>query len=132
MPQQNIKEVDLKMDIEFISEDRVNCIRDSNYNSYIKFNSNLIKAYIPDFQIFNNGVYKNSLEFNNVSIDGTKIRLIGINKNITDSRYRDREIYMNIEILGENSDYYSANIEWNGLDSSFKEYSRNVKAKLYK
>ncbi len=123
---------DKKFDIELISEDRVNCIRDDKYNSYIKFNSDLTKAYIPDFQIFNNGEYKNSLEFDNISIDGTKIILKGTNKNITDNRYKNREIYMNIEILGENSDYYSANIEWNGLDSSLKEYSRNMKAKIYK
>ncbi len=121
-----------KFNIELISEDRVNCIRDNNYNSYIEFNSNLTKAYIPNFQIFNNGEYKNSLEFDNIYIDGTKIILKGINKNITDSRYKNREIYMNIKILGENSNYYSANIEWNGLDANLKEYSRNMKVKLIK
>ncbi len=121
-----------KFDIELISEDRVNCIRDDNYNSYIKFNSNLTKAYIPNFQIFNNGEYQNSLEFDNISIDGNKIKLSGVNRNIADSRYKDKNIYMNIEILGEDSDYYSADIEWNGLDSDLKEYSRSMKAKLYK
>ncbi len=121
-----------KFSIELIVEDRVNCTRDNIDNSVIEFSSDLKSATIPDFQIFNNGKYANSLEFDNISIDNNIITLIGINKNISDSEYKDKIIYMKIEILGESEDYYSANIEWNGLDRDLPEYSRTMKAKLYK
>ncbi len=121
-----------KFSIEFIDEDRVNCIRTNIDNSVISFSPDLQKATIPNFQIFNNGKYSNSLEFDTISIDNNKITLTGINKNISDSKYKDKIIYMNIEIIGENEDYYSADIEWNGLDKDLSQYSRKMKAKLYK
>jgi len=121
-----------KFSIELIVEDRINCTRTNIDNSVIEFSSNLETATIPNFQIFNNGEYANSLEFDNISIENNLITLTGINKNISDSKYRDKIIYMKIRLIGESEDYYSVDIEWNGLDENLPQYSRSMKAKLYK
>lgn len=120
-----------KFSIELIDEDRVNCTRTNIDNSVIEFNSDVTQATIPDFQIFNNGEYPNSLEFDNISIEDNLITLVGINKNISDTKYKNKVIYMKIRILADAEDYYTAELEWNGLDKNLPQYSRRMRAKLY-
>lgn len=123
---------DKKFNIELIVEDRINCTRADNYNSAIEFSADLKTAKVKDFEIFNTGEYANTLEFDRVSVEGTTINLKGTNKNIVDERFKGKNIYMKFTVLGESSTYYSVDLEWNGLDETLPEYSRNMKAKLYK
>ena len=121
-----------KFDIEIVIEDRANCTRVDNFNSAIKFSTNFNTAKIEDFQIFNNGKYSNSLEFNKISIDGRKINMSGTNIHIEDENFKGKDVYMNLMIISETTNYYSVEIEWNGIDENQQKYSRSTKAKLHK
>ncbi|MCK4442244.1 MAG: hypothetical protein KAU90_09575 [Sulfurovaceae bacterium] len=118
--------------IELVVEDRVNCTRSDNGNSAIDFSSNLKSAKVKDFQIFNNEEYPNTLDFNSIKIDGKTIIMRGVNKNIVDEKYKNKPIFMKFTLLGQTADYYSVDLEWNGLDENEPLYSRDMKAKLYK
>jgi hypothetical protein len=121
-----------KFPIEIIMEDRINCTRVDSYNSAIEFSNDFKRAKIEDFQIFNNGKYSNTLEFNKISIDGKRINMSGTNKHIEDKNFKGKNIYMNFTIISEAKNYYSVEIEWNGIDDSQPKYSRSMKAKLHK
>jgi len=118
--------------IELVVEDRVKCTRSDNFNSAIEFSSDFKSAIVRDFQIFNNGKYPNTLEFDSISVDGATITMRGVNKNIVDEKYKNKPIFMKFTLLGETEDYYAVDLEWNGLDENLPEYSRDMKAKLYK
>lgn len=118
--------------IELVVEDRVNCTRSDNRNSAIEFSRDLQTAIVKDFQIFNNEEYPNTLEFNSIEIDGKTITMRGVNKNIVDEKYKDKPIFMKFTLLGQTADYYSVELDWNGLDENEPLYSRDMKAKLYK
>ena len=118
--------------IELVIEDRKNCTRKDVYNSEISFGADMKSVVIKDFQIFNNGEYPNTLEFNAISIGDRELRLTGINKNSPDRKLRDKKIYMNIKLIGERSNYYAVELDWNGYDASKHSFSRQMKAKLYK
>jgi hypothetical protein len=124
--------VNKKFPIELVVEDRVKCTRKDNFNSAIEFSSDLKSAIVRDFQIFNNGKYPNTLEFNSISVDGATIIMRGVNKNIVDKKYKNKPIFMKFTLLGESEDYYAVDLQWNGLDENKPEYSRDMKAKLYK
>jgi len=121
-----------KFPIELVVEDRIHCTRTDNFNSAIEFSSDLKSAIVKDFEIFNNGKYANTLEFDSISIDGTTITMRGINKNIVDEKYKNKPIFMKFTLLGESDEYYAVDLEWNGLDENKPQYSRDMKAKLYK
>ena len=118
--------------IELVIEDRKNCTRKDIYNSAISFGDNMKSVVIKDFQIFNNGEYPNTLEFNSISIGDRELKLTGINKHSPDKRLRDTNIYMNIKLIGETQNYYAVELDWNGYNSSKTSFSRQMKAKLYK
>jgi len=121
-----------KFPIELVVEDRVNCIRSDNYNSAIEFSSDLQTATVKDFEIFNNGQYPNTLNFNSISINGKTITMRGTNDNIVDEEYKGKPIFMKFTLLGQTAEYYSVELEWNGLDENKPLFSRDMKAKLYK
>jgi len=122
--------------IELRKEDRVACTKEDSFNSAIKFSADLKTAKIEDFKMltfkYDGEPAKNTLEFDTVFIEKGKIEMSGINKNIPANGYKDKSIYMNITIIGEASDYYSVEMEWNLLDKSEPLYVRKMKAKLYK
>jgi len=121
-----------KFPIELVVEDRVNCTRSDNFNSAIEFSSDLQTATVKDFEIFNNGKYPNTLDFNSISIDGKTITMRGTNDNIIDEEYKGKPIFMKFTLLGQTAEYYSVELEWNGLDENKPLFSRDMKAKLYK
>ena len=121
-----------KFPIELVVEDRVNCTRSDNFNSAIEFSNNLQTAIVKDFEIFNNSEYPNTLKFNSIVINGKTIMMRGTNDNIADERYRGKTIFMKITLLGQTDNYYSIELEWNGLDENNPLYSRDMKAKLYR
>ena len=41
-------------------------------------------------------------------------------------------IFMNIKFVGEGSDYYGVELEWNGHNANNPSLSRSMKAKIYK
>ncbi|HHH19659.1 MAG TPA: hypothetical protein ENK86_04015 [Campylobacterales bacterium] len=118
--------------IELIEEDRVDCQREEHFNSYLRFNSNASVAIIDSFQIFNNGEYANTLEFDTIYFDGDVLKMVGWNRHINDPVYQDKMVYMSLKVIGETSQYYSVEMEWNGLDMGQPSYARTMKAKLYK
>ncbi|NEW60395.1 hypothetical protein GSY74_03795 [Sulfurovum sp. bin170] len=122
--------------IELRDEDRVACTKVDSFNSAIEFSADLKTAKIENFEMatltYNGEPAKNSLDFDTVLIDGKSIKLSGTNKNIPAKNYQNSSIYMNFTIIGEATDYYSVEIEWNLLDKSEPLYSRSMKAKLYK
>jgi pathogenesis-related protein 1 len=123
--------------IELRKENRVTCaVPIDKFNSAIKFSADLKTAKIENFEMvvftYNGEPAKNTLEFDTVVVDGNTIKMSGINKNIPVSDYQNNDIYMNIKIVGEATDYYSVEIEWNALDASNSLYTRTMKAKLYK
>ncbi|MCH9740615.1 MAG: hypothetical protein K0U38_07225 [Epsilonproteobacteria bacterium] len=131
----SFKSIDLdnkSFSIELIVEDRKACTRDSNFNSAIKFGTNLSSIKIEDFQIFNNDKYPNTLEFDTVTIGEKTLKISGVNRHIADIDYQNKEIYMNMTLIGETQEYYAVELDWNGLDASLTKYSRQMKAKLYK
>jgi len=128
----NISLAGQKFLIELVVEDRVNCTRIDNHNSAIEFSSDGQSAIVKDFEIFNNGNYQNSLEFNSIVIDGSSIIMRGTNDNIIDEKYKGQPIFMKFVLLGQTTDYYSVELEWNGLDGNKPLFSRDMKAKLYK
>jgi len=119
-----------KFPIELVVEDRVNCTRIDKYNSAIEFSSDLKTATVKDFEIFNNDKYPNTLNFNSISIDGKTITMRGTN--INNEEYKDKPIFMKFTLLGQTAEYYSVELEWNGLDENEPLFSRSMKAKLYK
>jgi len=121
-----------KFPIELVVEDRVNCTRSDNYNSAIEFSNDLKTARVKDFEIFNNGKYPNTLNFNSISIDGKTITMRGTNDNVVDEKYKGKPIFMKFTLLGQTKKYYSVELEWNGLDANEPLFSRDMKAKLYK
>jgi len=128
----NISLAGQKFPIELVVEDRVNCNRSDNYNSAIEFSSDAQSAIVKDFEIFNNGNYQNSLEFNSIVIEGNSITMRGTNDNIVDEEYKGKPIFMKFTLLGQTADYYSVELEWNGLNENEPLFSRDMKAKLYK
>jgi len=122
--------------IELRQEDRTACTKVDYFNSSISFAADLQSAVVDDFEMltltYNNAPAINRLEFDTVSIENNVIKLSGINKNIPATAYQDKNIYMNIRMIGEADDYYSVEMEWNVLDSSNALYTRSMKAKLYK
>jgi hypothetical protein len=122
--------------IELRKEDRVACTKEDLFNSAIEFSSDLKTARVENFEMFtfkfNGEPARNTLEFNRVSIDAEKIKMSGINKNIQADEYKGNGIYMNITIIGEATDYYSVEMEWNLLDKNEPLYTRRMKAKLHK
>ncbi len=122
--------------IELRKEDRVACTKEDYFNSSISFSVDLSSAVVEDFEMialtYNDAPAKNKLEFDHVMIDDNIIKLTGKNKNIPASSYRDRDIYMNITVIGESTLYYAVEMEWNVLDGSNPLYTRTMKAKLYK
>jgi len=121
-----------KFPIELVVEDRVNCTRSDKYNSAIEFSNDLKTATVKDFEIFNNDKYPNTLNFNSISIDGKTITMRGTNDNVVDEKYKGKPIFMKFTLLGQTAEYYSVELEWNGLDENIPEFSRDMKAKLYK
>jgi len=121
-----------KFPIELVVEDRVECTRSDKSNSAIEFSNDLQTATVKDFEIFNNGQYPNTLNFNSVSIDGKTITMRGTNDNIIDEEYKGKPIFMKFTLLGQTAEYYSVELEWNGLDENKPLFSRDMKAKLYK
>ncbi|MCK5854252.1 MAG: hypothetical protein KAG56_03460, partial [Sulfurovaceae bacterium] len=117
--------------IELVVEDRKNCTRKDNHNSAISFGANLKSVIIKDFQIFNNGEYPNTLEFNAITIGDRELKLTGVNKNNPKKSLRDAKIYMNIKLIGETKEYYAVELDWNGYDINRPTFSRQMKAKLY-
>ncbi len=123
--------------IELRKEDRVTCAMPiDKYNSAIEFSADFKTARVENFEMvvftFNGEPAKNTLEFDRVEMDGNTIKMSGTNRNIPAIEYRNSHIYMNIKIMGEATDYYSVEIEWNVLDDSNPQYARTMKAKLYK
>jgi hypothetical protein len=122
--------------IELRQEDRANCTKKDYFNSAITFSPNLQSATIEDFRMltltYNNAPATNRLEFDRLTIDNNTIKLTGINRNVPATKYQDKNIYMNIHLIGEADSYYSVEMEWNVLDSSEPLYRRSMKAKLYK
>ncbi len=122
--------------IELRDEDRVACTKVDSFNSAIEFSADLKTAKIENFEMvtfkYNGEPAKNTLEFDTVSIEGNKIKLTGTNKNIPAEDYQAKGIYMNITIMGEATEYYAVEIEWNALDASVDGYARTMKAKLNK
>jgi len=116
--------------ITLIDEDRVNCKRRDTKNSAIQFNGNLSKAIVKNFQIFNDGKYPNTLEFNDIKIHGRTMILRGENSH--NDTYKNSDIFMTITLLGETPAYYAVELSWNGIDERIKPYNRRMKAKLYK
>jgi hypothetical protein len=121
-----------KFPIELVVEDRVNCTRSDNRNGAIEFSNDLQTAKVKDFEIFNNGKYPNTLEFNSITKDGKTIIMRGTNDNIADEKYKGKNIFMKFTLLGQTADYYSVELEWNGLDEDKPLFNRDMKAKLYK
>ncbi len=128
----NISLAGKKFPIELVIEDRINCTRHDEFNSAIEFSNDLQTAEVKDFQIFNNGEYPNTLKFNSIIIDGKTITMRGTNDNIADENYKGKDIFMKFTLLGDTPTYYPVELEWNGLDESKPQYSRTMKAKLYK
>ena len=118
--------------IELVVEDRKNCTRKDTYNSEIGFGEKMKSVVVKNFQIFNNGEYPNTLEFNHISIGDRALKLTGLNKNSPDKKLRDKKIYMNIKLIGETRDYYAVELDWNGYDADKRAFSRQMKAKLHK
>ncbi|SFV64057.1 putative deoxyribonucleotide triphosphate pyrophosphatase [hydrothermal vent metagenome] len=122
--------------IELRKEDRIACTKVDSLNSAIEFSADLKTAKIENFEMvtftYNGEPAKNTLEFDTVLIDDKTIKLSGINKNIPAKDYQNNSIYMNLTIIGEATDYYSVEIEWNALDKDEPLYTRRMKAKLYK
>jgi hypothetical protein len=56
----------------------------------------------------------------------------GTNDNIVDEKYKGKNIFMKFTLIGQTDEYYSVELEWNGLDEDRPRYSRVMKAKLYK
>ena len=128
----NISISNKRFPIELVIEDRKNCTRKDNYNSAISFGVGLKSITIKDFQIFNNREYPNTLEFNAIFIGDKELKLTGINKNSPDKMLRGKKIYMNIKLIGQTSNYYAVELDWNGYDASRTSFSRQMKAKLYR
>jgi len=118
--------------IELVVEDRAECTRSDKYNSAIEFSNDLKTATVKDFEIFNNDKYPNTLNFNSISINGKTITMRGTNDNIEDEKYKGKSIFMKFTLLGQTEEYYSVELEWNGLDENEPLFSRDMKAKIYK
>ena len=108
-------------------EDRVNCVRTDNRNGYINFAKGFQSAQLIDFDIFNGTNYTATLDFNKVVIEDNMVKLTG--RGVTAEKY---PIFMNIEFVGETSDYYGVELEWNGHNENNETFSRQMKAKFYK
>ena len=115
------------LSIELTEEDRVNCVRTDNRNGYINFAKGFQSAQLIDFDIFNGTNYTTTLDFDKVVIEDNKVKLTGTG--VTAEKY---PIFMNIEFVGETSDYYGVELEWNGHNENNETFSRQMKAKFYK
>ena len=118
--------------IELFSEDRTKCTRISSMNSAIELGKDFNTIQIKEFKIFNTDTASVTLEFDSLLISKDMLKLTGKNRHIADKNYQDKDIYMNIKIIGETSTYYGVEIDWNGYDATQKQYSRQMRAKLYK
>ena len=128
IPTINTKDIsDKELEIELVAEDRINCTRTDNRNGSIKFTKDFQSAQLIDFDIFNGTSYTATLDFNRVVIRDNKVEMTGTG--LAEEKY---PIFMNIEFVGETSDYYGVKLEWNGHNSNEQNLSRSMKAKIYK
>jgi len=116
-----------KLEIELVDEDRVNCVRTDNRNGSIKFAKSFKSAQLIDFDIFNGDKYTATLNFDTVKIEDNIVKLTGTG--LAKEKY---PIFMNIKFVGEASDYYGVELEWNGHNADDKTLSRKMNAKIYK
>ena len=119
--------VDKALSIELVVEDRVNCTRIDNTNGSIKFAKGFQSAQLIDFDIFNGDSYTVTLDFDTVTIQDNMVMMTG--KGLEENQ---PSIFMNIKFVGETSSFYGVELEWNGYDAAQPQYSRKMKAKLYK
>jgi len=128
IPTINTKDITSKnLEIELVAEDRVNCNRTDKINGSIKFAKGFKSAQLIDFDIFNGDSYTVTLDFDEVTIVDNMVKLTGTG--LAEEKY---PIFMNIKFVGETSDYYGVELEWNGHNANDKTLSRKMKAKIYK
>ena len=128
IPTINSKDITKKaLELELISEDRVNCNRTDNRNGSIKFAKSMKSAQLIDFDIFNGDTYTVTLNFDKVEILKNEIKLTGTG--VSADKF---PIFMNIKFVGETSTYYGVDLQWNGHDENNVTLSRTMKAKIYK
>jgi len=128
IPTINTSDITAKnLEIELVEEDRVNCTRTDNRNGSINFAKSFKSAQLIDFDIFNGTKYTATFDFNSVTIVDNMVKLTG-----TGLATEKFPIFMNIKFVGETSEYYGVELEWNGHNTNDKTLSRSMKAKLYK
>jgi len=128
IPTINTKDIVAKnLEIELVEEDRVNCKRTDNRNGAIRFSNDFKSAKLLAFDIFNGDKYTVNLNFDDVEIVDNMVKLKGTS--LAEEKY---PIFMNIEFVGETSEYYGVDLEWNGHNENNKALARHMKAKLYK
>ena len=128
IPNINTEDISGKnLEIELVEEDRVNCTRKDNRNGAIYFSKSFKSAQLRDFDIFNGDTYTVTLNFDKVTIVDNMVKMTGTG--VAAEKY---PIFMNIKFVGEASDYYGVELEWNGHNENNQTLSRKMKAKIYK